>query len=118
MTSAMIAEVTAALGAITPNTVQGRSDESQPGVLPNGKEPNTALRSSAFNKYNRQMLISNYLNRGKETQVEASATPDKGLKGIRLLAPNHLSIQNSEIFSVHPPSYQDSLRTPLLITQL
>ncbi|EGG13108.1 uncharacterized protein MELLADRAFT_86908 [Melampsora larici-populina 98AG31] len=67
MSNSIIANATAALSAITPvndnigGTTQGNqsssSSEDSSGSRPQG----------SFGKYNKQMLISNYLNRGKET---------------------------------------------------
>ncbi|KAH9813632.1 hypothetical protein DFH28DRAFT_867526, partial [Melampsora americana] len=53
-----ILNATAILGAITPNT----SSHTKEAAIADKSGSNN---SSAFGKYNKQMLISNYLNRGK-----------------------------------------------------
>ncbi|KAH9819196.1 hypothetical protein DFH28DRAFT_1122791 [Melampsora americana] len=90
MSSNVISDVTAVLGALTPQstangnpislltdnqgTNKGANKDNASHSLSNGN-------GSSFSKYNKQMLISNYLNRGKETnastiQKEKSAPKD------------------------------------------
>ncbi|KAH9823286.1 hypothetical protein DFH28DRAFT_922184 [Melampsora americana] len=72
MSSNVIQDVTAAMGALTPATITVASTTTTQPVASLGearKEGGTSLNASSgsgssFGRYNRQMLISNYLNRG------------------------------------------------------
>ncbi|KAH9816490.1 hypothetical protein DFH28DRAFT_927255 [Melampsora americana] len=81
MSSNTISDVTAALGAMTPQATRtGQpkdSNSSSTGVQETNTNADSVRKSqglskgggSAFGKYNRQMLISSYLNRGKEGPI-------------------------------------------------
>ncbi|EGG09405.1 uncharacterized protein MELLADRAFT_71221, partial [Melampsora larici-populina 98AG31] len=68
-----IMEATATLGAMTPSnnaaiSPEGRTNGNQNNEeRSSGSQLSSTTSSGAFGKYNKQMLISNYLNRGKET---------------------------------------------------
>ncbi|KAH9814689.1 hypothetical protein DFH28DRAFT_928800 [Melampsora americana] len=62
MTSRLIADVTATL---TGNSITERTVENETHAP--SRATNTSANNSAFGKYNKQMLISSYLNRGRDT---------------------------------------------------
>ncbi|KAH9808104.1 hypothetical protein DFH28DRAFT_936586 [Melampsora americana] len=84
MSSNVIQDVTAAMGALTPATITVASTTTTQPVASLGearKEGGASLNAStgsgsSFGRYNRQMLISNYLNRGT-----ASSSLDPPLAG-------------------------------------
>ncbi|KAH9815154.1 hypothetical protein DFH28DRAFT_928261 [Melampsora americana] len=85
MSANIISNVTAALGALTPKP-NSAPNEQQSSLLTNARAANNATNTnmtshdstngatSSFSKYNKQMLISNYLNRGRAPPL---AGPEK-----------------------------------------